>query len=361
MSNSLEDNLLSVISQATEGVINIPCDDPFDPNAHWTYYNQFSTKIEGKQNVKNPDIPTIEIKDYAKFLQDLDTFVDLAKLRYAEEKEFEDLTEEGFEKKLIMSLFTYPSVIDTLDYNQYIENQIKMLQSNIKTGDMKLGTYNGYNIGAEIKTCLSTIEGTHSFKPYITNQKEKFYLPRVCFSVLDDIVFVMRTHYHDHDQENPIQKQMDRHFRKVNKGVDPEDDISKVSPNALVSLTMFLSTIKQHGITKVVAPDYLPIKYIETKNKYINNKRKSEQDKEEGLKRLEIEQYNMTNRFMNLFHRYAYHFDNTQIGYDSVHMMMIMRLSNQQNITDNIIYDIDNATTINKPFISNPIEYEPEE
>ena len=69
----------------------------------------------------------------------------------------------------------------------------------------------------------------------------------------------------------------------------------------------------------------------------------------------------MTNRFMNLFHRYAYHFDNTQIGYDSVHMMMIMRLCKQQNITDNIIFDIDEATSLKKPFISNPIEYEPEE
>ena len=362
--SQLETNLHEIIDQAKDGKIVLPCENSYDPNSHFTFYTNFATKINGKVNSSNPTIPIVNIPNYKKFLEDLNHFINQAKKVYANEQEYFELNDKYFEQKLILSLFSSPTNIDTLNFNEYIQKQIKMLEKNIQTGTISLGRFENYQLNAQINSCLSTIESTHSFTPFITDGEVSFYLPRVCFSVLDDIVYIygvqnknakkikkISNQETEKEPLNYIEKKFDRYFRKLNKGLSEDDELINVSPNALASLTIFCSTLKQQGLNKIISPDYMPIKYIAARNKNIYNDNKTAQEKVENLNLLEKEQFNMTNKFMTLLQRYVHHFDKSQIAYDDIKQEMQILLNKNQLEHDNIIYNLDNAVSLKQPFI----------
>ena len=65
---------------------------------------------------------------------------------------------------------------------------------------------------------------------------------------------------------------------------------------------------------------------------------------EKELERLDLDQYNMTNKFMYLFLRYNHHFPNCTAEFDEDKGEMEMDLKDDFDFCeDNIIYDIDSA------------------
>ena len=56
---------------------------------------------------------------------------------------------------------------------------------------------------------------------------------------------------------------------------------------------------------------------------------------------LDLDQFNMTNKFMNLFMRYNYHFSNCKIDYDLNSDEMQMYIGKPKFNDDNIINQID--------------------
>ena len=135
-------------------------------------------------------------------------------------------------------------------------------------------------------------------------------------------------------------------FRKVNKGIDSEEDIAKVSPNALVSLTIFNAYLKRKCFSKIITPSYMPIRYNSKLIRNINrNYSDDELEKENEL--VDRDQFNITNKMMYLLNRYAYHFSDCVSEYDDIKDEMHLKLNDTRVNGDNIILGIDNIFSRN--------------
>jgi len=117
----------------------------------------------------------------------------------------------------------------------------------------------------------------------------------------------------------------------------------QVSPNALVSLTMFVSYLKSMGVTQIVARDYQPARYQSIESRIAERKEDEIAKKQQEI--LDQDQFNITNKFMYLFLRYNYHFPACTCDYDIDQGQMIMNIKDESEIKENILYKIDSMVT----------------
>ena len=87
-------------------------------------------------------------------------------------------------------------------------------------------------------------------------------------------------------------------------------DISKVSPSAVLSLTVFLTLLDSVGISDVKGVPYLPLRYL---SRDIMAKEKSGERREELLERNLKIQKNVTDKFIRTFLRAAYHLNDCDV------------------------------------------------
>ena len=150
------------------------------------------------------------------------------------------------------------------------------------------------------------------------------------------------------NQDNALAKKFDRHFRKLNKDVDMDDEIlSQVSPNAIVALVGFISYIKSLGVNELEAVNFLPIRYNTqlTRGEMLLEDNQELQDK--FAEQHDYNQFNMTNRFSNTIVRYAHHFG-LDATFDDVTEKMCISLNSKENLQgENIIYDIEKTISDN--------------
>jgi len=145
-------------------------------------------------------------------------------------------------------------------------------------------------------------------------------------------------------QSGKVSKDLDRYLRKVNKDVDMKEIEGNVSPSALVSLTMFVSYLKEQGVNSIIAPAFLPLRYSAEKNAVYYKGKVKEKTNEEikrDIDKRDLIQYNITDKFMHLFVRYCHHFDNSNYYFDEDNQRMIVSIEPQKSKTENIIYGFD--------------------
>ena len=140
-------------------------------------------------------------------------------------------------------------------------------------------------------------------------------LPRIAFGIQGDedktaYIYGIQG-YHEKDSSKEI-KRINRKRYAVNDEKNiPEDYVDvyfKQEPYAYISLFMFLTMLKQKGITKVIMPAFLPERY-EGKQIRLNNKYGNEPSKN-AKKRFSHEsndyqriQYNITQKFLSYMTR----------------------------------------------------------
>lgn len=142
-------------------------------------------------------------------------------------------------------------------------------------------------------------------------------LPRITYGIADGVAYIYGIQgYSSKKDEAPEIKQVNRSRYKVNNMDNIPQDYrnvySRQEPYAYISLFTFLCMLKEKGITKVVMPAFLPLRY---EGKEIGlSKKESEieaqenvtaKEKKEALKSLEHKmnehqrvQYNITNKFL---------------------------------------------------------------
>lgn len=343
MNKSVERLVNDVFKQASTGVVKIG-DENF---GYWFFYTKFFEKIEGISNVKNSGYPVINIPNYETFINSVEDYLNTAKVFYKKDQNYFLLNDYAFSQKLFLDLITNATNYDFNNFIPHIQLRKRMLQSSIKTGEIDLGKYCGLQIVGEIKKNISNLETP--FKMSLTfkeNEFNEFKLPSISFAIIDDKAYVMAVQNQKEKQENPLAKKLDRYFRKVNKDVDESDVIANVSPNALVSLTLFNSYLKQIGVKEVIAPNFMPIRYNANKiSGYL--KAKTSEERHEFLNKHNKNQFNITNKFMYLFMRYSHHFTSNECYYDPIKEEMHTHLSNAPApTTDNIIYELDKSVNI---------------
>ena len=117
------------------------------------------------------------------------------------------------------------------------------------------------------------------------------------------------------DEEKKFSKKIWRKLYKINDGVSEGDndisDISKVSPSAVLSLTVFLTLLDSVHISDVKGVPYLPLRYL---SRDTMAKEKTGERREELLERNLRIQENVTDKFIRTFLRAAYHLDDCGVS-----------------------------------------------
>lgn len=145
-------------------------------------------------------------------------------------------------------------------------------------------------------------------------------LPRIAYGISDGIAYIYGIQgYRDEKDLSTEMKKVNRSRYQVNNMENiPEgykNVYAKQEPYAYISLFTFLCMLKQKGITKVIMPDFLPLRY-EGKElgmlakarevaEQLETETASKREKREFLKKIESElnnhqriQYTITNKFL---------------------------------------------------------------
>lgn len=365
MKENIKQGIEDIIKQASKGIVKIGDEE----NGFWTFYTRFYFCIEGKNNAKNLKYPIINVPNYNIFIEQLDDYLKVAKNFYKMDKEYFELDDVSFSQKLFLDLITSATNYNLNNFISYMQLKKEMISKEIPTGVFKLGSYNGINILGNIYKNTSNLESPYKFEIAFDNGAQRFKLPSIYFGIANNTAYVMAVQNDKNKQTNELAKKLDRYFRKVNKDVNMEDIIANVSPNALVSLTLFNSYLKQNGIYKIIAPNFMPVRYhankiagynknkisipdelggIKTHSKLVQYFKEQNREKQhEFIKQHNHNQFNITNKFSYLFLRYCHHFSNCFATYDDATQSVITYLNPEQQFGDNIIFDLDKSVNAN--------------
>lgn len=163
-------------------------------------------------------------------------------------------------------------------------------------------------------------ETPYCFKSYFKEDSKVYYLPRISYGISKDVCYIYAIQNKDNSNNkdesyNAIVKDK---INCINSGVKK---YRNVTPSFVLSLTLFLSYLKENNINKVCVMPKLPIR---EQNKKLVNLHKikvatmkgtiNDSNMEEFAKKLEQkrinDQYNATVKFANCFNRLKLHFDN---------------------------------------------------
>lgn len=142
-------------------------------------------------------------------------------------------------------------------------------------------------------------------------------LPRIAYGISEGTAYIYGIQGENEYDGSPVIKKINRSRYKLNKTEnipeDYKDMVLEQEPYAYMSLFMFLSLLRQKGITSVVMPAYLPVR-VKSKKDFIRERisevlqdeRIGQEEKKRVLKELEDEhkhyqiiQYNITNKFLD--------------------------------------------------------------
>lgn len=310
----------------------------------WIFYARFYAKIEGISNAKNNKYPIFEIPDFDSFISDIQKYLSIAKNFYHADKEYFDLNDDAFSKKLIFDLFVNATNFDLININNYIKKQTELIKNELDLSTKLIGEFQGLKMFGKFVKNHSNLEAPYKFECYFSDGNQKFYLPSIYFGFGENESYIMAVQNQYGKQNNDLAKKLDRFFRKVNKGVQENDVISQVSPNALVAFTIFIAEAKRMGKENFIAPCFRPVRYHATKIAGLN-KADDDFEKNSFAKKHDRDQFNITNKFMYLLLRFGYHFKNADIEFDEnkQQMKISTKLESQKTAEENIIHLVYNS------------------
>lgn len=332
----VEQVLKRVLSQTEKGKIEIGKDN----YAKWSFFVKLFSNESAETN--NGEL-SIKIQNKEKLIENIKQYLIVAEKFYQNDKFYFDFDDKSFHEKLVLDLFINATNFDLNNFEKYVEQKLLMIKGTDLTCDQfVMGEYLGVDIVGEIRKNSSNLEGPYKFEIVFDNNFESFILPSITFGKINDELFIYCIQGEKEKQTNKLSKQLDRHFRKANKGVDMEDEIlSQVSVSALVSLVIFLAHEKKQGVKKINAYNFMPIRYNSNLTAKLN-RAKNEELKQELEQIHDRNQYNITNKFFNTLIRYAHHF-NLEFEYDDIYEKFELQLTDNEIKFDNIVFDIENA------------------
>lgn len=293
----------------------------------WIFYARFYAKIEGVTNAKNNKYPIFEFPDFDSFISQIEKYLSVAKNFYHEDKEYFDLNDDAFSKKLIFDLFVNATNFDLINFNNYIKKQTDLIKNELDLSEKQIGEFQGLKVFGKFVKNHSNLEAPYKFECCFGDGDQKFYLPSIYFGFGEDENYIMAVQNQHGKQNNDLSKKLDRFFRKVNKDVQENDVISQVSPNALVALTIFLAEAKRRGRENFVAPCFRPVRYHATKIAGLN-KTDDKFEKHSFDEKHDHDQFNITNKFMYLMLRFGHHFSGADVEFDETAEQMQISTKN---------------------------------
>ena len=297
----------------------------------------FETKINGKtlykidDKIKNDNsffIPTLFINDKSSF--------DEALLKYYyKASDFYNNIDNN--EQILTMLFNNATEEDFKNPINYINRYIDFLDNNIDLPEPTYISMLDSNIVIELKK--EPIYQETPYALYIKSVKDSMYynFPVVRFGISNNkayIYAVQQIKDNNISEENlKYQKKIHRLLFKVNEGFIKEDEIDNInnpenitgiSPSALVSLTIMLSIFENMNIEEVIIPTMLPVRYnakeisykvrinlLEKKGLDVENLNNIMHDLEQNHENI---QRNLSDKFLRYFRRLEYCFSNIDIS-----------------------------------------------
>lgn len=134
----------------------------------------------------------------------------------------------------------------------------------------------------------------------------------------------------------------DEYLKYKNNEIDyyPEN-ISDVSPSAVLSLSIFMSLLYSKHITNIKVVPYLPIRYLS--REIMANSLSNTDKKQELNNRNNFIQSNITDKFIRTFRRVSYHLSGTQIKSYPYELDEYMNINlNDISLKDDIVNQVYN-------------------
>ena len=244
----------------------------------------FKTKINGKtiysldsNIVKNNNllIPTLIIEDVNKFNDSLISYYNKAKEFYKDKINKED----NFDKTIITLLWNNLTEDDFKNPVNYINRYIDFMNNPIILNNDYVNIGYSNILDSNIEICLKQepINEETPYGLYIRSKKENLYyeFPVVRIGISKDKAYIYAVQQKknkelENEENYNYEKYIHRKLFKVNAGfikeenadniINPEN-ITGISPSALISLTITLSILESSGIKKIEVPTFLPVRY----------------------------------------------------------------------------------------------------
>lgn len=347
MEYNIDEILADIFMQAQKGRIEIGSGED-----RWVYFLKFFAQTPFHK-VENADGIILKIPNWNAFVQEVENYLKASKNFYAQDQSYMELDNYSFLQKRIVDLLINASPSDCEDMCKYVQIRAKMHKSKDFSGIEHLGEFKGMDICTSItknQNGRASFEAPYAFTPFFADYMgSSFVLPSVIYGIADDQVYIMAIQNLQKDKQTfQFAKKTDRLLRKVNNGFDlktlpiEDQNLANVSPNALVSLSIFAQYMQDNGFVKVVAPSYLPIRYA---NKIeMINQRYGGMQINSALDKVDNIQYNMTNKLINTLFRFSRHFPKTTCQYDDTTFSTYLNIDTTRPTNrENIIYDITQA------------------
>lgn len=311
----------------------------------YTFYNViFSTKILNNGiiedlTVSDDDlyedvlIPTLIIKDKKLFDELLIKYIELAKNFYKDD-DFSEV--DNIDKAIMARLFSNATIDDFNDPIAYLKRRIEFLETKPLEFDSELSL--GYipildsNVVAELIKNPIFEETPYSLKLKLVNPNDSsqiYYLPLIRIGVYENKMYIYSIQNKDeNDNQCVFVKRVKRKLYSADAGLDVKENteenygignLKDVSNSFLCALTILIGLLKNTEIIEVIAPSIL-IERMNAKKIFSSVYHealvalgytleeaniKSEKIKTENLR---LHQ-NLTDKFIRLFRRLAYHTD----------------------------------------------------
>lgn len=274
----------------------------------------------------NDNVLVISVNDKEVFYNYIKDFIGLFNLS----------NEDDILKKLVY-LFYNLSFSDFNDIELYIKRNIDFVKNRLL--ENKSIPFLDQTIDITTKEYYQ--ESPYCFASNITNGTDYYELPIISYGISEGVCYIFAVQDKNLDKSSSYSKRIKRLLYKINSDVYSfesseykeykqnqsdyyPENISDVSPSAVLSLSVFLKQLTQLGITKVKVVPFLPIRYSAKKEAY---QRKISYLVEEDNLDLEQQreltdkylaehlriQNNLTQKFLRNFLRISHHFPNVSI------------------------------------------------
>lgn len=311
MKKTTEQIFDEILAGASEGLVSLPTSNE---NSSWNFYVRFFESTSKNLPEDTGLFPVLKITNKKTLIEKIEDYLSVAREFYLFEKEHWDLSDEGYEKKLIFDLFVNASASDFENFMQFVDLRKELVNRHFSKSPRFLGNYGNLEVIGKIEKSMSNLESPYKFEIKMTNNEgDQYVLPKIHFGIDDSKnIHIFAIQNKKELEKTPLFKKLDRHFRAVNKNVDPEDEIANVSPSSLVALTIFASYFESFGMDNLIFHSYMPLRYQSHKNTAdlkTNNIELATQEAD----RIE---FNTTNKLLNCASRFAFHFPNSEFAFD---------------------------------------------
>ena len=298
----------------------------------------YNTKFNVAYNIEEIDNDlTLKIRDKKIFLSLLKDYIYLV----LQNRKIENLN-DNIIKEIITLLFSNASYIDFDDAILFLRKNIEFIKNPLENSQINNieGLLNS-DILIENNVQSLKLETPYSFDVSIVKDSNKYSLPKISYGIYGNQCYIYSIQNDTKVNENEYYKKIKRKLYKINDNIlnneskeyidyknsissyYPEN-ISDVSPSAVLALSIFIKELDKVGINKIEVVSFLPVRYF-AKEK-ANYKRLSYKTKKEKLSFLDkLKEYkelvhehdriqsNITNKFIRNFYRLDFHLDGLEI------------------------------------------------